>query len=130
MDYRKCLLFFWKITWLCRPGNLDKYRVGELRKYDIDKLWSMIFNIIVMGKGPDFVAQLEAVMGRFVGQIVCQSIIGHQLLKLNKDKAVLTANDCKTLTRNVLTAVSRFVTKEEARRLQAEMDKLLTTYFS
>jgi hypothetical protein len=83
-----------------------------------------------MGKGPDFVAQLEVVVGSFVGQIACQSIIRNQLSKLNKDKADLTANDCKTLTQNVLMAVSLFVTKEEAGRLQAEMDKLFTTYFS
>jgi hypothetical protein len=89
----------------------------------------MIFNILVMGKRPDFVAQLEVVMGRFVGQIVCQSIIRNQLSKLNKDKAALTADDCKTLTQNILTAVSLFVTKEEAGRLQTEMDKLFTTYF-
>jgi hypothetical protein len=46
------------------------------------------------------------------------------------DFVALTANDCKTLTRNILTAVSRFVTKEEAGRLRTEMDKLFTTYFS
>jgi hypothetical protein len=83
-----------------------------------------------MGKGPDFIAQLEVIMGRFIGQIVCQSIIRNQLSKLNKDMADLTANDCKTLTQNILRAVSLFVTKEEAGRLQIELDKLLTTYFS
>jgi hypothetical protein len=83
-----------------------------------------------MGERPDFVAELEPVMGRFVGQIVCQSIIRNQLSKLNKDKAALTADDCKTLIQNILTAVSRFVTKEEEGRLHAEMDKLFTTYFS
>jgi hypothetical protein len=90
----------------------------------------MIFNILVMGKGPDFVAQLEVVMGKFVGRIVCQSIIRNQLSKLNKDKAALTAKDCKTLTLDILAAVSLFVTKDEAERLQAEMDKLFTAYFS
>jgi hypothetical protein len=89
----------------------------------------MIFNILVMGKGPVFVAQLEALMGRFMGQIVCQSIIRNQLSKINKDKPALTAEDCKTLNQNILKAVSRFVTKEEARRLQSEIDKLFTTCF-
>jgi hypothetical protein len=83
-----------------------------------------------MGKGPDFVAQLEVVMGTFMGHIVCQSIIRNQLSKLNKDIADLTADDCKTLTQNILRAVSLFVTKEEAGRLQAELDKLFITYFS
>ncbi len=83
-----------------------------------------------MEKGPDFVAQLEAVMGAFMGRIVCQSIIGKQLSKLNKDRADLTADDCKTLTQNILKAVSLFATKEEAGRLQFELDKLFTTYFS
>ncbi len=83
-----------------------------------------------MGKGAEFVAQLEVVMGKFLGRLVCQSIIRNQLSRLNRDKAVLTANDCKTLTKNILTAVSLFVTKEEAERLQTEMDKLFTTYFS
>jgi hypothetical protein len=82
-----------------------------------------------MGKGPVFVAQLEALMGRFMGQIVCQSIIRNQLSKINKDKPALTAEDCKTLNQNILKAVSRFVTKEEARRLQSEIDKLFTTCF-
>jgi hypothetical protein len=104
--------------------------VLKLRKYAIDKLCSLIFNILVMGKRPDFVAQLEVVVGRFVGQIVCQAIIGNQLSKLNKGKAALTADDCNTLNQNILKAVSRFVTKEEAGRLQTEMDKLFTTYFS
>jgi hypothetical protein len=90
----------------------------------------MIFNIPVMGKRPDFIAQLEVIVGRFAGQIVCQSIIRNQLSKLNKDRAALAADDCKILTQNVLTAVSSFVTKEEARRLQTEMDTLVTTYFS
>lgn len=83
-----------------------------------------------MVKEPDFVAQLEIIMGRFLGQTVCQSIIGNQLSRLNKDKADLTAGECKTLTRNILTAVSLFVTKEEAGRLQTEMDELLSTYSS
>lgn len=83
-----------------------------------------------MGKGLDFVAQLEAVMGQFIGQIACRSIIKNQLTKLNKDKADLTANDCKALNQNILNAVSVFVTKEEAGRLLAEMDKLYATYCS
>jgi hypothetical protein len=83
-----------------------------------------------MEKGLDFIAQLEAVMGAFIGQIACRSIIGNQLSKFNKDEADLTADDCKTLTRNILSAVSVFATKEEAGRLRAEMDKLYTTYCS
>jgi hypothetical protein len=102
----------------------------QLRRCDIDKLYPVILNIVVMGKGPVFVAQLEALMGGLIGEIVCHSIVRNQLLKINKDRTAFTADDCKTLNRNVLTAVSRFVTKEEARRLQTEMDKLYTTYFS
>lgn len=81
-----------------------------------------------MVTGPDFVAQLEMIMGRFLGQTVCQSIMGKQLSRLNKDKADLTAGECRILSRNILAAVSLFVTKEEAGRLHAEMDELLSTY--
>jgi hypothetical protein len=84
----------------------------------------------VMGEAPAFVAQLEVLMGEFVGEIVSQSIIRSQLATLTRDKAALTAEDCRTLTRNILTAVSLFVTKEEAGKLQNEMDKLYTAYFS
>lgn len=65
-----------------------------------------------------------------MGHTVCQSIIRNQLLKLNKDKADLDAGDCRTLTKNVLRAVSLFMTKEEAGRLRARMDELFTAYFS
>ncbi len=82
-----------------------------------------------MGKGSDFVAQLEVVMGKFVGRIVCQSIVKNQLSKINKDTATLAANDCKALTQNVQRAVSLFVTKEEAGRLQSEIDRLFIAYF-
>ncbi len=83
-----------------------------------------------MGSGAELVAQIEAVTGKFVGQIVCQSIMRNQLSKLNKDKTALTSEDCKTLAQNIQRAVSLFVTKEEAGRLQSEMDTLLSTYFS
>lgn len=69
-------------------------------------------------------------MGTFVGPIVCQSIIRNQLSRLNKDKSDLTADDCNTLTQNILRAVSLFVTKEETARLQAEINKLFAAYFS
>ncbi len=104
--------------------------VSELRKVDIDKFLFLLFNTLDMGTGADFVAQLEVVMGKFVGQIVCQSIMRNQLSKFNKDKAALTADDCKILIQSVLKAVSLFVTKEEAGRLQSELDKLFKTYFS
>jgi hypothetical protein len=85
---------------------------------------------IIMGsKGTAFVEQLEVVMGKFVGRIVCQSIVKNQLSKLNKDKAALAAGDCKTLTQNIQRAVSLFVTREEAGRLQSEMDRLFSTHF-
>jgi hypothetical protein len=88
-----------------------------------------MFNVL-MGEESAFVAQLEVLMGRFVGKIVSQTIIRSQLAMLKKDKSALTEDDCRTLTRNILTAVSLFVTKEEAGKLQNEMDKLFTTYFS
>ncbi len=83
-----------------------------------------------MGKGNDFVAQLEVAIGKFVGKIVCKSIVKNQLSKLNKDTAALAATDCKTLIQNIQRAVALFVTKEEAATLQSEMDRLFATYFS
>jgi hypothetical protein len=89
----------------------------------------MLLNKAAMRKGPDFVMQLEVVMGKLVGQIVCSTIIRNQLSKFNKDQAALTAEDCKILTQNVQKAVSLFVTKEEGERLQQELNKLLKTFF-
>jgi len=97
--------------------------------HNIDKRYFLIFNILTMEKGPDFVARLEVVVGRVIGRIVCQSIMRNQLSRLSKDSPDLTADDCKTLTRNILTAVSLFITKEEQKRLKDEMDKLYETCF-
>jgi hypothetical protein len=98
-------------------------------KDDVDKGRFVRFNG-VMGEAPAFIAKLQVVMGEFVGEIVSQSIIRGELAKLNRDETALTAEDCKTLNLNILTAVSLFVTKEEAGKLQDEMDKLFASYFS
>ncbi len=82
-----------------------------------------------MRKGPDFVMQLEVVMGKLVGQIIGSTIVRDQLSKFNKDQAALTAEDCKTLTRNVQKAVSLFVTKKDNERVQRELNKLLRESF-
>lgn len=68
---------------------------GFAKSPDIDKRFFVIFNIFTMGKGPDFLAQLEAVMGAFMGHIVCRSIIGNHLSELNKNEADLTATTAR-----------------------------------
>ncbi len=89
----------------------------------------MLCNKAAMSKGPDFVIQLEVVIGRLLGLIVGRTIITDQLSKFNKDQTALTAEDCKVLTQNVRKAVSLFATKEEGERIQRELNKLLKTSF-
>jgi hypothetical protein len=101
----------------------------EIAQLILTNFPAVLFNIVAMEKGAEFVAQLEVLVGTFVGKIVCQSIIKKQLLNLDKDKVDLTVNDCKTLIQNIQKAVSLFVTEDEAGRLQSEMDKLFTMYF-
>ncbi len=82
-----------------------------------------------MRKGADFVAQLEVVMGKSVGQTVGRRIVGEQLSKFNKDQTDFSAEDCKILTQDVQKAASLFATKEENERLQQELNKLLKGFF-
>ncbi len=82
-----------------------------------------------MTKGPDFVIELEVVLGNLVGKTVGRRIIRDQLAKFNKDQTDFTAEDCKVLTQNAQKAASLFATKEENERLQQELNKLLKGFF-
>jgi len=98
----------------------------------LDHLDKLPFSVVPypMGKGIEFVTQLEDVMGQTVGQIVGKGLLKNQLTKLNKDRGALSADDCKILIQNIIQSISLFVTKEEASRAQSELDKLFKTHFS
>ncbi len=78
----------------------------------------------------EFVTKLEVVMGQTVGATVGEGLLKDQLRKLNKDRGALSADDCKILIQNIIQSISVFVTKEEASRVQSELDKLFKTHFS
>ncbi len=83
-----------------------------------------------MGKGKEFVTQLETTMEKSLGQIVGKGLLKNQITKLNKDIDALTAEDCKILIQNIVKSISLFTTKEEAGTVQSELDRLFKTHFS
>ena len=68
-------------------------------------------------------------MGKAIGRIVGQSILKNQLTKLNKDSDALSADDCGILIRNIINAVSLFVTKEEVETVHSELYRILKVHF-
>lgn len=78
--------------------------------------------------GSQFISQIELVMVRTVGQIVGKSLVQNQLKKLQKERDALSAEDCVIVGKNVVNALSLFVTKQEAETAKAAVDKLVSTY--
>ncbi len=83
-----------------------------------------------MGNGAEFVSQIDLILRKSIGQIVGESVLKYNLLKFNKDTSALTAEDCKTLVQNIKRGVSLFITKDEARKLEAELDKLFSEHIT
>ena len=96
---------------------------------ELDKLICSVV-LYTVGAGTEFIARLEAVVGQTVGQIMGKDLVKNKLIKLNKEREDLSADDCKVLIQNIIQSISLFATNEEAARVQSALDKLFKTHFS
>lgn len=76
-----------------------------------------------------FITQVEAHLGKMVGNIVSRSLVNNQLTKLRKHREALSPDDCKIVVQNVITSVALFVTNHEAEIAKTELNHLLNSYF-
>ena len=83
-----------------------------------------------MRKDREFIARLQALLEKSMGQTAGKGLLKNQMARLNKDLGALTDGDCNLLIRNIVEAVSRFTTREEAARVQDELDRLFKRHFS
>ncbi len=79
-----------------------------------------------MGNSEEFVSQVDQVLRKCIGQIVGESVLKYNLLKFNKNTSSLSAEDCKILLQNIKRGVSLFITKDEAKKLETELEKLFS----
>ncbi len=73
----------------------------------------------------DFTTRVESVLVSGVGSIIGRSILKSGLARINKQPEAFTQEDRKTLIDNLIRSISVFGTREEAKRIQAELEKLL-----
>jgi hypothetical protein len=82
-----------------------------------------------MVSGTEFVAQLQSVATRFVGQIVASCVVQSQLKRNCMAAETCSAIDCKKLVHCTVEAIGLFATKEETARLQRELEALYRSSF-
>ena len=73
----------------------------------------------------DFTTKIETVLVGGVGSIIGRSILKSGLARINKQPSAFTNEDRKTLIENLVKSISVFGTREEAKRIQAELEKLI-----
>jgi hypothetical protein len=78
----------------------------------------------------EFLSQMDAALGKAVGQLVGKSIVQRQLQRLNKERSALTAAECKALVQNVINSVSLFVTDREIGTIRTELEGLFARHFA
>ena len=82
--------------------------------------------LLAMGKGEEFIKQVETILNNRIGKVMAGSVLNNNLAKLNKDLANLTKEDGKVLVENIVKAVSLFGTADESKQIKADLEKLLT----
>lgn len=76
-----------------------------------------------------FIAQVEALMTKTVGQIVGRSLVSNQLKKLQKDAGSLTAADCNAVSQNIVTALALFAGAREVELAKVQLSQLVKAHF-
>lgn len=73
----------------------------------------------------NFTIRVETVLVGGVGSIIGRSILKSGLARINKQPDAFTQEDRKTLIESLIKSISVFGTREEAKRIQAELEKLI-----
>ncbi len=80
---------------------------------------------VAMGKGDEFIKQVQTVLKTHCGTIAATSILKNNLPKLKKEVASITKDDGQELIKNITSAVSLFQTKDETDRIKEALGKIL-----